>query len=173
MISPNISQKNSLTHLKSNRAHKFNWLTNYTLAISKWSFAFKQIFRYRLQRKIFAYFMGSALMVFFLSEKVMAATAPWVVPGEAKTCAGFLCGPVTVINGNSPFKDTENAKNLVIMLFLVINIAIAVGLGYKMYEAFRNHQSGEDWQTVAITLVVAILGLVGFNYVVGMFFGIA
>lgn len=157
---------------KSNNRHQNqHWLLKHGLI--EWIIELKQIFRSSQRRKIFGYFLTSTLTVLVLQSGASAQTAPWTVPGGAKTCLGFLCGPVMVINGNSPFKDTQNAKDLVILLFLVINIAIAVGLGYKMYEAFRNHQSGEDWQTVAITLVVAILGLVGFNYVVGMFFGIA
>ena len=128
--------------------------------------------RKRKWRKIISHLFLTFSLVginIFLSGKyAFAQQAPWNI-GNAQGCLGFLCGPAIVATLNDPFKDY---KTYILGMFLATNLMIMLVFGWMFFKTYQNHQSGQDWITIASTIVLAFLGLWMFNKLGSVVFGI-
>jgi heme/copper-type cytochrome/quinol oxidase subunit 2 len=119
---------------------------------------FKFNSRNQKQQLIFTAVWATAVTIYLTQERSVAA------------CAGFLCGAKEKILAAPGFKD---AKDPIELLFMSINVLIVTALGYGAFRAISAYREGEDWKTIANSLVIAVVALLCFNYLADYIFGVS
>ena len=114
--------------------------------------------RKQKQQLIFTTVWTTAVTIYLTQEHSLAA------------CVGFLCAAKEKVLQAPGFKD---AKDPIELLFISINILIVTALGYSAFRAISTYREGEDWKTIANSLVIAVVALLCFNFLADYVFGVA
>jgi len=118
---------------------------------------FKYKGRKQKQQLIFTTVWATAVTIYLTQEHSLAA------------CVGFLCSAKEKVLQAPGFKD---AKDPIELLFISINILIVTALGYSAFRAISAYREGEDWKTIANSLVIAVVALLCFNFLADYVFGV-
>lgn len=91
-------------------------------------------------------------------------------PTGTTGCGGWMCGPRAAILQNPAFSENR-ASLLVNFIFVALNAAIIVAIGFQAYKIFTAMREEEGWQTMGRSLVGEVLMLIATNYLGGWITG--
>lgn len=91
-------------------------------------------------------------------------------PSAPTNCGGWMCGPRAAILQNPAFSENR-ASLLVNFIFVALNAAIIVAIGFQAYKIFTAMREEEGWQTMGRSLVGEVLMLIATNYLGGWITG--